>query len=333
MNDILNHLPESEQKKLIKEKQPSWIEPMLATLTDDRFSDENWIFERKFDGERCLSYMHDGKLQLLSRNQKSLNPHYPELIDAFKKQQLSSFIVDGEIVAFKGKVTSFEALQNRMFINDPKEALRSKVKIYYYLFDILYLEGYKVDEIQQRYRKSVLKRSFKFDDPIRYTPHRNKSGEVYFNEACKKGWEGIIAKNALVSYAHSRSKNWLKFKCVKQQEFIITGFTEPQGERIGFGALLLGYYDNNTLRYAGKVGTGFDDESLKQLTEKLKAVETSNNPYPSQEIDENEIHWTKPDLVAEIGFEEWTKHDKLRQPRYLGLRQDKNPKDVIREEP
>ena len=332
MNDIFNQIPEKEKRKITKEKQPTWLEPMLATLTDERFSDENWIFERKFDGERCLAFMHEGNLRLISRNQKSLNSHYPELIDAFGKQNLSNFILDGEVVAFKGKVTSFEKLQKRMFIEDPEKAMQSDVKIFYYLFDILFLEGHNTSKIQQRYRKHILKQAFNFKDPIRYTPHRNKNGEQYFNEACRKGWEGVIAKDALGSYVHSRSKKWLKFKCVKRQEFIISGFTEPQGSRVGFGALLLGYYKNGLLQYAGKVGTGFDDETLNKLTEKLINIEISENPFPHQEIDEKGIHWTEPELVAEIGFEEWTEYGKLRQPRYFGLREDKKPKNVIREE-
>jgi len=333
MKDWLQQLPQDVRGKVNKTSQPDWTEPMLATLTDRRFSDENWIFERKLDGERCLAFCENGHIRLVSRNQKTLNTHYPELVEALEKQQADQFIIDGEIVAFEDNVTSFSRLQQRMHIESEEEARHSSVAVYYYIFDVLHLEGFDLSEIDLRHRKSILKQVLDFNNRIRFVAHRNKEGEAYFKEACDKGWEGIIAKDAHSAYVHSRSKKWLKFKCVHRQELVIGGYTDPEGERIGFGALLLGYYEDECLRYAGKVGTGFDEETLKWLHEKLEDLKQDDPPYhDTEDLPTGNIHWVEPSLVAQVGFEEWTKSGRLRHPRYLGLRKDKKPKKVTRED-
>jgi bifunctional non-homologous end joining protein LigD len=332
MNSILERLSEDPKKKLKKRDQPDWMDPMLATLTDEAFSDEDWIFERKFDGERCLTFRDGEDVRLMSRNRKELNVHYPELVDELQQRLPHHAILDGEVVAFEGQVTSFSRLQNRMHIQDPEEARKSDVQVYYYLFDILYLDEYDLTGIPLRKRKSILKEVLEYQDPIRYTPHRNKDGEAAFQQACRKGWEGIIAKDAKSAYVHSRSREWLKFKCVKEQEFVIGGYTDPQGERIGFGALLLGYYEDGDLRYVGKVGTGYDDKTLRRLKEKLSTMERDEPLFASSpELPKKDVHWTEAKLVAQVGFEEWTENDKLRQPRFLGLREDKEPHSVRKE--
>lgn len=333
MNDILNKISKSSRQNAKQVDMPSWMDPMLATLTDKRFSDENWIFERKLDGERCIAYKDGDSVKLKSRNQELINAQYPELVDALKQQHENRFIVDGEIVAFDGNVTSFSRLQNRMHIEDPEEIRQSGVDVYFYLFDILYIDQYDVTEIDQRDRKTLLRQVLDYDDPLRYMNHRNSDGEDYYHEACRKGWEGIIAKDATSPYVHSRSKKWLKFKCINQQEFVIGGFTEPHGERIGFGALLLGFYKDDDLMFAGKVGTGFDNETLKRLKNRLDSLERKTPPFDEDDLPSKEIHWVTPKLVAEIGFEEWTEDHKLRQPRFLGLRRDKDAEEVVREEP
>jgi DNA ligase D-like protein (predicted ligase) len=333
LKDNLKKLSESARKKARQVDQPSWMDPMLASLTDQRFSDENWIFERKLDGERCIAYKDGDSVSLKSRNRKVINDQYPELVEALEKQAEKRFIVDGEIVAFEDDVTSFSRLQNRMHMDDPEEIRQTGVDVYYYLFDILYFDKYDVTEINQRVRKSLLKKAVSYHDPVRYMIHRNTDGEKYYQEACQKGWEGIIAKKAISPYVHRRSKNWLKFKCINQQEFVIGGFTEPHGERIGFGALLLGYYDGDDLLFAGKVGTGFDNETLQRLKDELDCLERKTPPFVKDDLPKKEIHWVMPKLVAEIGFEEWTQDNKLRQPRFLGLRREKDAEDVVREEP
>lgn len=333
MKQPLSSLPSDAADRLKQNQQPDWVEPMLATLIDRRFSDEDWIFERKLDGERCLAYLSDGEVRLLSRNRKQLNVHYPQLADALLDTERDTFIIDGEVVAFEGEVTSFSRLQKRMHIEDAEEARESKVKIYYYLFDLLYLDGYDTRQVPLRQRKSLLKEAFSYQDPLRFTQHRNREGEDYFEEACKKGWEGIIAKDARAAYVGGRSKKWLKFKCVKRQELVIGGYTEPHGKRIGFGALLLGYYDGDDLVYAGKVGTGFDDETLRRLKERLSSLDTDTPAFAENDLPTKEVHWVRPELVTQLGFEEWTEDGKLRQPRFEGLREDKDAADVVKEEP
>ena len=331
MQAIFEKLPQQARGRLKRAEQPVWVEPMLATLTQRRFSDENWIYERKLDGERCLAFRQAGELRLLSRNQKNINHQYPELVGALQKQATQHFILDGEVVAFKGNVTSFSRLQDRMHIENPDEVLKTGVAVYYYIFDLLYVEGYDVSAVSLRERKVLLKAALKFDDPLRYVIHRNQEGEAYFEDACQKGWEGIVAKDARSPYEHSRSNKWLKFKCLNQQEFVIGGYTVPQGSRIGFGALLLGYYHDNDLQYAGKVGTGFNDNTLKRLSDRLADLVQDASPFSEDDLPTEGVHWVKPKLVAEIGFEEWTEYGKLRQPRYLGLRQDKDARNVVME--
>ncbi|MDR9435404.1 MAG: non-homologous end-joining DNA ligase [Thiohalophilus sp.] len=333
MNRLLENLSNTHRSKIKSVKQPDWTSPMLATLTDDYFSDKQWLYERKFDGERALTFIHEGRVRLLSRNKKSLNATYPELIDQMEKQK-HPMILDGEIVAFSGKLTNFSRLQQRIKIHSAQQARQSNIKVYYYIFDILFFDGYDLTALPLRVRKSLLKQAINFSSGLRYTPHRNEHGKDFHKQACKKGWEGIIAKDAQSSYIHSRSEKWLKFKCVHQQELVIGGFTDPGGSRHGFGALLMGYYEKKRFHYAGKVGTGFDDTTLEDLKKKLKKLVTSTCPFEEKhEASAKGVHWVKPEMVAEIGFTEWTSDGRLRHPRYIGLRDDKNPEEVVRENP
>lgn len=329
MTDWLRKLNGNTQEKVLERSFPDWLEPMLAKLTHDYFSDDQWIFERKLDGQRCLTYCDGDGITLYSRNRKQANDRYPEIVESLDCK--TPFIADGEIVAFEGTQTSFSRLQPRMQLKDPEKAKQSKVDVYYYLFDLLYLDGYLITELPLRKRKSILKAEIRFQDPIRYLQHRNTEGEAFFKEACKKEWEGLIAKRADATYKQSRSSDWLKFKCLNRQEFVIGGYTNPQGERLGFGALLVGYHEDDHLKYAGKVGTGFDDDTLKSLHEHLTSLERKTSPF-KEEIPENGVHWVTPKLVAEIGFTEWTNDNKMRHPRFLGLRGDKSAEQVVKED-
>jgi DNA ligase D-like protein (predicted ligase) len=304
---------------------------MLATLTEKRFSDENWIFERKLDGVRAIASRDGDTPKLWSRNQKLMNNAFPEIVEALAEQGGPRFVVDGEIVAFDGDQTSFAKLQPRIHLTDPKRARATGVEVFYYLFDLLYFDTFDATQLPLRQRKQLLKDAFDFRDPLRFSEHRNGEGEKFFEEACAKGWEGLIAKRADSPYRPGRTTDWLKFKCVKDQEFVIGGFTDPQGSRYGFGALLLGYYDGGKLRYAGKVGTGFDEATLRVLTAKLTELEQDTSPF-ADPVPERRIHWVRPELVAQIGFSEWTGDGKLRHPRFEGLRDDKKPTDVVREQ-
>ncbi len=319
--------------KIEKKSMPDWLDPMLATLSHDHFDDKDWIYERKWDGERALVFKKNGKATIYSRNKKKLNDTYPELEEAFEKTREDNFIADGEICTFDGDVSSFSKLQGRMQLKNREEAKKSSIKVYYYFIDLLYVDQYLITELPLRDRKNILRDSFEFEDPLRFTTHRNEKGLDYYEEACEKGWEGLIAKDATYKYVHDRSKKWLKFKCVNRQEFVIGGYTEPEGERIGFGALLIGYYKDDKLKYAGKVGTGYDDEMLKNLSEKMKKIETDKNPFreSEDEINEKKVHWIKPKLVGEVAFSEWTDDGMLRHPAFKGFRDDKDPKKVIKE--
>ena len=327
----LNALPAEAKARLRKRPQPEWIAPMLATLTQERFSREGWLFEPKWDGERCLAFRLGRNLSLFSRNRILLNRKYPEITTAFHQQQTDCFIADGEIVTFKDGITSFSKLQERTQVEHPSAELLRRVPVWIYLFDLLYLDRYDTRQVPLRYRKELLRNVFEFKGSLRFTEHRETEGEAYYRKACWNGWEGVIAKNGDSTYVSRRTRDWLKFKCVKEQEFVIGGYTEPRGSRIGFGALLLGYYRGGRLVYAGKVGTGFDRATLRRLRQKLSELTTPISPFEGDSLPRSGVLWVKPRLVAQIAFTEWTREGKLRHPRFLGLRDDKKPEDVVRE--
>lgn len=326
-------LPPEARERARKRPQPAWFSPMLATLVAKPLAGEGWIFEPKLDGERGLTFRNGEDLHLLSRNRKTLNQTYPELVGPLAAQAPESYIADGEIVAFDGAVTSFAQLQRRMQIRDPDEARRRGVEVFYYLFDLLYLNGYDLREVPLIHRKGLLRRAFRFAGPLRYTEHRERDGDAYYREACRKGLEGAIGKCAGSAYVSKRSRDWLKFKCWLEQEFVIGGYTEPEGQRPGLGALLLGYYEGGKLVYAGKVGTGFDNETLKDLARDLTALETKTSPFAGKVEAGKKVHWAKPKFVAEVRFTQWTQDGKLRHPRFLGIRTDKDPREIVRERP
>jgi bifunctional non-homologous end joining protein LigD len=296
---------------------------MKAVLTKERFSDPDWIYERKLDGIRCIATRAGADVRLLSRNDISLNGRYPEIATALAREPCERFTVDGEIVAFDGAQTSFARLAQRH---------QRPVAVFLYVFDLLWLDGCDVRALPLRARKRLLRAALSFDDGVRWTPHRNGDGEAFFDEACRKGWEGLIAKRAQSAYGAKRSRDWLKFKCEQGQELVIGGSTEPRGSRIEFGALLLGYFADGELRYAGKVGTGFDRETLRDIGSRLRALRRDDPPFAdAASIRERGVRWVEPELVAQVAFTEWTRHGRLRHPRFLGLRDDKPAGEVVRE--
>jgi DNA ligase D-like protein (predicted ligase) len=307
-------------------------EPMKAKLGDRPFSDPDWVFERKLDGIRAIARREGDAVTLTSRTGNDLSPSYPELVEALAAEPATDFVADGEIVAFDGAQTSFAKLQGRMHIKDPRLARMTSIPVFLYLFDLLRFEGHDLTELPLRARKGALKRAISFHGPVRYTPHRNEHGEEFFREACAKGWEGLIAKRADSTYSHSRSGNWIKLKCGHEQELVIGGFTPPQGSRRHFGALLLGYYEDGELRYAGKVGTGFDQRTLAELGARLEALEVSESPFAGDGLPPL-ARWVRPELVGQFAFSEWTRDGKLRHPSFLGLREDKPATEVVREQP
>jgi bifunctional non-homologous end joining protein LigD len=334
MGSVLDSLTTDERRRLRRSSQPRHLEPMKATLSKEPFNDEDWIFERKLDGVRCLAYRDGQRVRLQSRTAHELGRSYPELVEAIGAESCSDFVVDGEIVAFEGRVTSFAKLQRRMQLSDPEAARRTGVEVFLYVFDLLHLDGHDTRELPLRSRKALLRRTLSFDGPVRYVTHRNAAGKESFRDACARGLEGIIGKRVESTYRSARSRDWLKFKCIAEQELVIGGFTAPKGSRTDFGALLVGYYDDGKLRYAGKVGTGFDRRTLRDLGSRLRELEGSEPPF-ADEVKPRPagVRWVRPELVAQIAFGEWTRDGRLRQPRYLGLRQDKRPQDVVRERP
>jgi len=334
MKNPISGLTPELKKKVKKTPMPSWVQPMLATLTKDYFSDPNWLFEEKFDGIRILAFCKGKSVTLFSRNKISQNDTYPEVVQALQKLNVHC-ILDGEVVAFtKNKVTSFEKLQKRLMAIDLESALKNNVSVFYYVFDMMYLDGYDITQLPLLERKELLKQLITAQSIVRFTAHKNEKGTALRLAACKKGWEGIMGKKADSTYQHKRSRDWLKFKCINEQELVIGGYTDPQGMRDGFGALLIGYFAKNEFLYAGKVGTGYSEATIKLLYGKLKKLESKKCYFKDDEsLPTKNVHWVKPQLVAQIGFMEWTSHNKLRHARYLGLRTDKKAKEVVREVP
>ena len=351
--DTARNMPSFEDviRKTIARPQPEKLSPMLAVLAVSPAPPpeklDGWIFEPKLDGQRCIAFKAAGKpggkagaVRLLSMNGKNLNGNYPELLPALLEQPVNGFIVDGEVVAFKNGLPSFSQLQPRMQISDPRKSLLSGIEVFYYIFDLLYMEGQDLMALPLWIRKGMLENAFSWGGPLRYTRH-SKDGRALFRRQCGKGMEGIIAKRAQAPYVQKRSPDWQKFKCAASQEFVICGYTDPKSAggkvRPGafFGALLLGYYDNSRLAYSGKVGAGFDERTQKDLYEKLSLLETGAMPFAPIEnpgiIPKKGVHWVRPRMVCEISFGEWTRDGLLRHPSFKGLRADKRPEEVRKE--
>jgi DNA ligase D-like protein (predicted ligase) len=306
--------------------------PMLATLTHQHFSNPDWVFERKLDGERVLAFCSGSSVRLLSRNKRALNGTYPEIVDALQRDRTHDVVVDGEVVAFHQGQSSFALLQRRIGLTNPDLARASGVVVSYYVFDLLHVDGCDVTALALRDRKELLRDALSFRDPLFYTEHRDRDGEKFLEDACRRGWEGLVAKRADAPYVGYRSADWLKFRCSNEQELVVVGFTDPKGTRVGLGALLLGYYEGDQLVYAGKVGTGFDTATLRALRRRLGALEGTRTPVTdSRRVSERGVHWVVPELVAQVAFTEWTNDGMLRHPRYLGLRDDKTAREVVRE--
>ncbi|MGD9496523.1 MAG: DNA ligase D [Armatimonadota bacterium] len=328
---LFGGLPQDQRANLIRAEQPEWIAPMLASLTDEPFSDPDWLFERKLDGERCLAFRRGEDVRLMSRNRRLINHAYPELVEAIAALEQDNFILDGEIVAFDEGRTSFALLQQRMHLVTEAQARRSPVVVHYCVFDLLHLAGYDTTRLALRHRQALLTVHFRLREPLRPTDHRLADGEAFYEEACEAGWEGLVAKQASSPYESGRSRRWLKLKCVSQQEFVIGGWTDPSGARTGFGSLLLGYYEDGQLRYAGKVGTGFTERQLQEIGARLRELERDQSPFAPGEKSARGDHYVAPQLVAEVGYTEWTEAGSLRHPSFLGLRDDIDPEQVVRE--
>ncbi|HEU5305195.1 MAG TPA: non-homologous end-joining DNA ligase [Gemmatimonadales bacterium] len=333
MTRTLKSLTKGATDRLRYRSMPSWIPPMLATLTAKLPVGGNWVYEPKLDGVRAMVYASGGKVRIYSRNQKPLNDAYPELVEALAKAVRGNALLDGEIVAFDPEtgITSFARLQQRMQLRDPVRARRTRVAVNIYLFDCLYYEGIDLTLLPLVDRKSLLRDVIWYDETVRFTPHEVSGADAMLRRACEQGAEGIIAKRADSRYVSARSTDWLKIKCQRRQELVIGGYTAPRGTRERLGALLVGYYDGAALRYAGKVGTGYDRRTLETLHARLQPLNRRTSPFSAGPVPGGEIQWVSPKLVAEIGFSEWTTAGLLRHPRFIGLRDDKPATEVRRE--
>jgi bifunctional non-homologous end joining protein LigD len=323
-------MPRTKKKLVLNTKASRlrFMKPMLATLTTDYFSSSEWLYEHKFDGQRCMVLKKNGVVRLMSRTGRVINIHYPELVAAFAAQRADNFLVDGEIVAEHNGISDFQRLQSRIHrIN----ASSGVVPVVIYLFDVLYEQGIDMRIVPLIERKKVLHSMFAYTKSIKYTKHRVGSGVPFFKKACALGWEGVMAKKAHSPYVCARSRQWLKFKCSSSQELVIGGYTQPHGKRTNFGALLVGYYERGSLRFAGKVGTGFSHETLALVGKKMRARIRKTSPFVDYQGPEQGVYWVTPDLVVECAFAQWTAQGRLRVGRYKGLRLDKNARNVVKE--
>jgi bifunctional non-homologous end joining protein LigD len=306
---------------------------MLATLTERRDFGSDWLLERKFDGERCVARKRGDHVRLESRTAKDLTGTYPEVRDALVAQRARELRLDGEVVAFQGDQTSFSRLQQRLGTSAPSREQIAAYPVVYCVFDVLEIDGEVLTQLPLEERRARLTRALRPSAALQLSEAWRDNAQRRFDEACQSGWEGLIAKRAGAPYVPGRSKDWLKLKCVWEQEFVIGGYTDPTGSRTDFGALLVGYHEDGRLRYAGKVGTGYSAARLRDLGAQLRSLETPAPSFVDAQPIPRGTHWTRPVLVAQIGFAEWTNDGRLRQPRFLGLRDDKRPADVVRERP
>jgi bifunctional non-homologous end joining protein LigD len=309
----------------------AFVTPMLATLVKPQTHFQasaadpgDWQYERKLDGLRCLAVRNAGRVDLLSRNRLSFNARFPDVAAALANLPVSDLVVDGEVVAFDGDQTSFSLLQSAPHPQG----------LTYCVFDLLHLDGQDTTGLMLTERQALLASALERGHrPLSLVkPLAGKSSEL-LSRACSSGWEGLVAKRMRSPYRGGRSPDWLKLKCTASQELVIGGWTEPMRSRVGLGALLVGYYDDDHhLRYAGKVGTGFTNQLLKELHDELRTREVPSSPFLDP-VKEKGVHWTRPELVGEVAFTEWTSEGRLRHPSFQGLRPDKAAAEVRREAP
>ena len=291
---------------------------MKAVLTADRPAGAEWVFERKLDGIRCLAVKDGGRTRLYSRNELSLNERYASVAAALDADPADGFVVDGEAVTFVDGHDRFGAEGGTLL---------------YYVFDVLVADGRDVRSLPLEERRAVLEGVLRRRDPVRITDQVTGDGAALLADACRDGWEGLIAKRLGTPYVSTRSRDWLKLKCTREQELVIGGFTAPRGSRSDLGALLVGHFEDDSLRYAGKVGTGFTRVTLRELSERLAPLVRETSPFAPEKGIPRAATWVEPELVAQIAFKEWTADGRLRHPSFLGMRFDKPAREVVREEP
>lgn len=317
---------------------PHVIHPMLATLTDRPFSSDDWLFEIKFDGYRAIAFIEDKTVRLVSRNQNEMTSLYPELSDLPMQLQGKQIILDGEVVALDDEGRpSFSLMQQRAGIRSgiKRSHPNPEIPVLYYVFDLLYLDGYNLMRVNLEDRKQLLKTIITETDVLKFSEHFVGEGEKLYEAAKQKGLEGIVAKRRNGCYVQKRSREWLKIKITKRQECVIGGYTDPKGSREHFGSLILGLYDDKgRLIHVGHAGSGFTEATHEDMWQRLKKLETAKSPFYGKVEATRKPHWVKPELVAEIKFTEWTHEGqsgavKMRAPVFEGLRLDKSPRECV----
>ena len=305
---------------------PEVIHPMLATLVDEPFSNPEWIFETKWDGFRSVCFINNGKARFVSRNQLEMTQQYPELVNVAKQVDANEAILDGEIVALdKDGLPRFQLLQPRVGRKSGVEALRGKGHIVYYVFDLLYLDGYDLRACALVERKAALEKRLRPSNFIRFADHIAAEGKEFFRQIEKFQLEGMIAKRAASPYVQKRSSDWLKVKTVQRSEVVVAGYTQARGTRSHFGALVVGLYRDHQLHYVAHVGGGFNENALDKIYNLMQPVKTNHSPFVVTPKTNEPVQWLKPKLVAEVKFSEWTADERMRQPVFIGLREDKQP--------
>ena len=307
-------------------RMPATIKPMLATLVDEPFSDPDWVFETKWDGFRSVCFLHDGRVRLVSRNQIEMTPQYPELENLAKQFKAKQAIIDGEIVALDEKgMPRFQLLQPRVGRKSGLSALLGKGQIVYYVFDLIYCDGYDLTSCTLLERKAMLEKILRPATFVKYAEHIEAEGDLFFKEIEKFRLEGMIAKRAESPYVQKRSSDWLKVKTVQRSEVVIGGYTQPRGSRSHFGALVVGLYRGKELHYVAHTGGGFNQQTLATVHKLLQPLKTNTSPFVVKPKTNEPVQWIKPKLVAEVKFSEWTADARMRHPVFLGLREDKKP--------
>jgi bifunctional non-homologous end joining protein LigD len=325
-------MPAKKCSSARKATMPSIIRPMLATLTDKPFSDPEWLFETKWDGFRSVCFIRKERARFVSRNQLEMTAQYPELATLPAKVKAKEAILDGEIVALDEKgVSRFQLLQPRSGRKNAIDIARlaANSRIVYYVFDLLYLDGFDLTQCPVIERKTLLEQILKPANNVRFSDHIIGEGEKLFREVAKVPLEGIVAKRLDSLYVPRRSSDWLKVKTIREAEVVIGGYTEPRKSRANFGALVVGLYKDDELHYVAHVGGGFNHLSLDYVYKLMQPLKTKKCPFVEKPVTNEPVQWVKPKLVAEVKFSEWTADKRMRQPVYLGLREDKDPKECV----
>jgi len=315
-----------------KAPMPSHLSPMLATLIERPFSDPGWLFEIKWDGARTLAWIADGEVRLRSRRGNSVTSQYPEMSSLPRRIGARRAILDGELVVLDREGRSdFERMQQRMNVHSPSPDLRARHPVTYYVFDLLYCDGYDLREVPLSERKELLRRLLHPSGEIRFSDHQPERGGDLFELAREKGLEGIIGKRADSAYVAGRTKNWVKLKTTKTLDAVIGGWTAPRGSRSHFGSLLLGLYQGEALRFIGHVGTGLDEKMRLSLLKELHERRIGKSPFDKIPETNEQAFWARPELVARVRFTGWTEEVRLRAPVFLALRNDLRPEECRRE--